>query len=321
MTRENRPELRGEILVEVIRDEMVESVHHGHLLILDQAGKVIKSIGESNLLIYPRSAIKGIQSAAMVRAGLKLDAKELALVSASHAGSDRHLESAEKILASVGLDESSLKNTPDRPLGTKERRGWGDKAPSSLAANCSGKHAGMVATSKINGWDIESYKEPDHPLQLLIRAELEKLSGERIEKISVDGCGAPLFAISLQGLATSIHNLVNSNDPIYDSIFQACRSFPEMVSGDGRIITESMRQIPNLFAKDGAEGVMIAAIRGKGTIVWKMSDGSQRGDWPLLAASLSHLGARLHFDQVPVYGDGRVVGEIRASKLASDVSR
>ena len=320
MNRELRPALSGEILVETIRDGMVESVHHGHLLILDEAGREVKSIGGADLVIYPRSAIKGIQSSAMVRAGLKLEAQELALVSASHAGSQRHLESAEKILKSAGLNPSSLKNTPDRPLGVKERRAWGDEAPSSLVANCSGKHAGMVATSKINGWDIESYKNQAHPLQLLIKKELENLSGEVIEKISVDGCGAPLFALSLRGLAKSIHNLVNSNDQAHLSVFHACREFPEMVSGDGRIVTESMRQIPNLFAKDGAEGVMIASIRGKGTVVWKMSDGSQRGDWPLLAASLSHLGAELHFDRVPVFGDGRVVGEIRASKLLSDVS-
>lgn len=321
MNRDLRPELNGEILVEIIRDEMVESGHHGHLLILDEVGEELKSIGGSDLLIYPRSAIKGIQTSAMVRAGLKLDPQELALVSASHAGSQRHLESAEKILKSVGLDERSLRNTPDRPLGAKERRAWGDKGPSSLAANCSGKHAGMIATSKINGWDIENYKDPNHPLQILIRQELEKLSGEEIKKISVDGCGAPLFAISLKGLAKAIHNLINSTDPIHDAVFRSCREFPEMVSGEGRIITESMRQIPDLFAKDGAEGVMIASIRGKGTIVWKMSDGSQRGDWPLLAASLSHLGAQLHFDQISVYGDGRVVGQIRASKLAFDVSR
>ena len=315
------PGISGEILVEVVRDQLVESVHHGHLLILDQAGNVIKSLGSSTSIIYPRSAIKGIQSSAMVRAGLTLDREELALVSASHAGSARHLEIAEKILASVGLDHSSLKNTPDRPLGVKERRAWGAKDPSSLAANCSGKHAGMIATSKINGWEISSYKDPNHPLQLLIKAEFEKLSGEKVEKVSVDGCGARLFAISLQGLAHAIHNFVNSEDRFHDAVFQACRSFPEMVSGDGRIITESMRQIPDLFAKDGAEGVMIAAIRGKGTIVWKMSDGSQRGDWPLLAATLLHLGAKLHFDPVSVYGDGRVVGEIRASKLALDVPR
>ncbi|NBY38839.1 MAG: hypothetical protein EBQ63_05050, partial [Actinobacteria bacterium] len=97
-----------------------------------------------------------------------------------------------------GLSEAALANTPDKPLGISERKEWGDKKPTSLAANCSGKHAGMVVTAAVNGWDVGSYKEPDHPLQIACREELEKLSGEKISTIAVDGCGAPLFALSFQ---------------------------------------------------------------------------------------------------------------------------
>lgn len=306
-----------EVLVEVVRSEMVESVHHGRLLILDGEGKEKLALGDPHQLIYPRSAIKSIQASAMVRLGLKLPAKELALVCASHAGSSAHQEAALSILKTVGLDESALRNTPDKPLGIEERKAWGDRPATSLAANCSGKHAGMVATAAINHWDIESYKDPSHPLQVAIRKEFESLMGESITKISFDGCGAPLFATSLSAMANAIHRVVNSDDPIHREVVAACSEFPEMVSGEGRIVTVAMQRVPGLLVKDGAEGVMIASKRGIGTVVWKMSDGSNRGDKPLLSASLSHLGIALGFDPIPVYGDGQVVGEIRASKLTA----
>ena len=306
-----------EVLVEVVRSEIVESVHHGRLLILDGEGKEKLALGDPHQLIYPRSAIKSIQASAMVRLGLNLPAKELALVCASHAGSSAHQEAALSILKTVGLDESALRNTPDKPLGLEERKAWGDRPATSLAANCSGKHAGMVATAAINHWDIESYKDPSHPLQVAIRKEFEMLMGESITKISFDGCGAPLFAMSLSAMAKAIHGVVNSDDPIHREVVAACTEFPEMVSGDGRIVTVAMQRVPGLLVKDGAEGVMIASKRGIGTVVWKMSDGSNRGDKPLISASLSHLGITLEFDSVPVYGDGQVVGEIRASKLTA----
>ena len=180
----------GEILLEVVRNEMVESVHSGHLLILGSDGKEILKIGDIDQLIYPRSAVKSLQAAAMLRAGLKLTPPQLALACASHAGSAAHLDMARSTLASVGLDESALRNTPDKPLDAAERAAWGDKAPTSLAANCSGKHSAMVATCKVNGWDLETYKSPEHPLQIAIKEEFERLSGEKNTKVGVDGCGA-----------------------------------------------------------------------------------------------------------------------------------
>jgi len=308
-------DFHDEVLVEVIRSGMVESVHHGRLLIVDGSGRDVLTLGDPNPLIYPRSAIKSIQASAMVRLGLKLPAKDLALVCASHAGSHEHQESALSILHSVGLDQSALLNTPDRPLGIEERREWGDRAATSLAANCSGKHAGMLATSAIQGWDLKSYKDPSHPLQRAILEEFEELSGEKITKVSFDGCGAPLFALSMRAMVRAIHQVTHSDDPVHQEVVHACTTFPEMVSGKGRIVTEAMQRVPGLLVKDGAEGVMIASKRGFGTIGWKMSDGSNRGDRPLLSASLSHLGITLEFDPLPVYGDGQVVGEIRASKL------
>jgi L-asparaginase II len=305
----------GEILVEVVRNEMVESVHDGHLLILDSSGKDLLKIGDADQLIYPRSAVKSLQASAMLRAGLKVSGEQLALACASHAGSRAHLDVALSTLRSVGLDESALRNTPDKPLDPAERAAWGDKAPTSLAANCSGKHSAMVATCAVNGWNLETYKSPEHPLQIAIAAEFEKLSGEKITKVGVDGCGAALFAISLRALATAVRNLTLSNEPIHQEVVNACRNNPIMVSGVGRLPTLLMQKVSGLFVKDGAEGVMIMSTPKGEVIVWKMSDGSQRGNAPLSVATLSHLGITVDLERENVMGDGRVVGEIRASKL------
>lgn len=306
---------QGEILLEVVRNEMVESIHSGHLLVADSSGNSILELGDLDSPIYPRSAIKAIQASAMLRSNLQVSAKHLALICASHAGSAEHLEVAQSILKGAGLNEGDLKNTPDKPLGTNERLAWGDKPGSSLAANCSGKHSGMLATCSANNWDIESYKDPIHPLQVAIKDEFEKLSGERITKVGVDGCGAPLFALSLRAIAKSFRNLMKSEEKIHKEVVNACRANPVMVAGIGRLPTILMTKVEGLFVKDGAEGVMVIATKSGEVIVWKMSDGSQRGSMTLAHATLLHLGINLDFERETVLGGGQVVGEICASKL------
>ncbi|MBU3692573.1 MAG: asparaginase [Candidatus Nanopelagicaceae bacterium] len=308
----------GEVLLEVVRNDLVESVHAGHLMILDAAGKTVLQIGDVDSIIYPRSAVKSLQASAMLRAGAKLTDQQIALACASHAGSAQHLAVAISTLASVGLDESALRNTPDKPLDPKERVAWGDKAPSSLAANCSGKHSAMLATCVANNWDINTYKNSTHPLQIAIKNEFEELSGEKISKVAVDGCGAPLFALTLKGLANAVRNLSISTDPIHQRVISACITNPVLVSGVGRLPTLLMEKVNGLFVKDGAEGVMIIATNKGEVIVWKMSDGSQRGAGALAVATLSQLGISVDIEREKVLGDGQVVGEIRASKLVSN---
>jgi len=250
----------------------------------------------------------------MLRAGVKLNEQQIALACASHAGSDAHLEVVRSTLASVGLDESALLNTPHKPLGSLERAAWVGP-PSSLAANCSGKHAAMVATCKTNNWDLASYKDPSHPLQLAIANEFEILSGEQISHVAVDGCGAPLFALSLRALARAMRSLALSEDPIHKSVIRSCINNPVLVSGINRLPTLLMQKVDGLFVKDGAESVMVMATSSGEVIVWKISDGSQRGAGELARASLSHLGINLDIEPEYVMGGGQVVGEIRASKL------
>lgn len=307
----------GEVLLEVVRSDLVESTHSGHILILNQGGQEVVALGDIDQLIYPRSAVKSLQTSAMLRAGLKLDEEQIALACASHAGSAQHLAVVRSTLASVGLDESSLLNTPEKPLGALERSAWGDRPPTPLAANCSGKHAAMVATCKVNNWDLASYKDPNHPLQLAIANELGVLSGERIWHVAVDGCGAALFALSLKGLARAIRNLILSKDPIHRSVIASCINNPVLVSGINRLPTLLMQKVSGLFVKDGAESVMVMATKRGEVIVWKISDGSQRGAGELARAGLLHLGIDLDLEPEYVMGGGEVVGVIRASKLVS----
>ena len=305
--------ITAEVLAEYLRDGVVESKHFGHLVALSADGKIKYSKGDPSALIYPRSAIKSIQASAMLRNGLKLEPRLLALVCASHSGSKAHQDGALEILKSAGLDESALQCILDRPIGVKERAEWGDKAPTRLAMNCSGKHSGMLATCVVNGWPIESYLEPTHPLQVAIREELEILTGEKVTKISVDGCGAPLFLMSLQGMAMAFHKLAVSNEAIHQEVIAACLANPEMVAGIGRSDTELMKQVPNLFLKVGAEGVQAGFTTDGRTVAFKVSDGSDRAHKVILQSAFAKLGFNFEVVHPEVLGGGKPIGEIRAA--------
>ena len=267
-------------------------------------------MGDPTLDIYSRSSLKSIQASAMVRAGLDIEPRLLALVCASHAGTPMHQQGAQAILAKVGLDEHSLQCILDRPLDEELRR---TADPTRLAMNCSGKHAGMLATCVINGWPTDSYIDPQHPLQLAIRGEVEAMSGEEVTLTSVDGCGAPLFLFSLLGLARAIRNLTISADPVHQSVVQACRDFPEMVSGPGRLATRMMQNIPGLFMKDGAEAVNVASLPDGRTLAIKISDGNQRAMPAVTAAALAQFGIDAKEVPVNTLGAGLPVGSIRAT--------
>ena len=305
--------MHEEVLAEYVRDGIVESKHFGHLIALDKDGKRVLTKGDPNAFIYPRSAIKSIQASAMVRKGLVQEVRHLALICASHSGSKAHQDGALEILRGAGLTENALQCIADRPIGVQERKEWGEKEPTRLAMNCSGKHAGMLATCVANNWPIENYLSQDHPLQLAIKEEFENLAGEKISKISVDGCGAPLFLISMQGLANAFYNLAISNDPVHKQVVAACLAFPEMVAGIGRSDTELMKTVPGLFLKIGAEGVQAAFLPDGRTVVFKVSDGSERAHQVILQSAFEKLGAKFEVKHPEVLGGGKVIGEIRAA--------
>ena len=301
------------VLAQLVRSGLVESTHSGHLILISSDGTDLLTLGDVDAEMYPRSAIKSLQAAAMVRSGLTLNDEQLALVCASHGGTVRHQEVALEILQSVGLTESDLQNTPDRPLDHEARIAWGAKPATSLAANCSGKHAGMLATCVTNGWDIKNYLDIDHPLQIAIAKEITELTGQKINRVSTDGCGAPLFSMSTRSIAVAARNMRINNDPIFTKLINACLKHPEMILAEGAFDTRIMRAVPGLFVKGGAESVMLASLPDGRAIAWKISDGSNRVNGPLMKAALAKFGITIEGEDIDVLGGGTLVGSLSAS--------
>ena len=301
------------VLAQLVRSGLVESTHSGHLILINADGTDLLTLGDVDSEMYPRSAIKSLQAAAMVRSGLTLNDEQLALVCASHGGTVRHQEVALEILQSVGLTETDLKNTPDRPLEHEARITWGAKPATSLAANCSGKHAGMLATCVANSWDVKNYLDVNHPLQIAIAKEITELTGQKINRVSTDGCGAPLFSMSTRSIAVAARKMRINHDPIFTTVVNACLKHPEMILAEGAFDTRIMRVVPGLLVKGGAESVMLASLPDGRAIAWKISDGSNRANGPLMKAALAKFGITIEGEKIDVLGGGTPVGSLSAS--------
>ncbi len=302
----------GEILATVTRGGVAESLHLGHLIVLNADGSTDISKGSPELPIFPRSAVKSLQASAMLKAGLTVSDEELAIICASHSGAQSHIDLVIKMLEKRDIPISALKNAVDKPLGEKEKITWGDKGASQLAQNCSGKHAGMLITCKQNGWDMDNYLDVNHPLQIAIKNEIEELAGEKVSVSTFDGCGAPLFAISLIGLARSIFNLVKSNEAVHKQIVTACTTYPELVAGEGRLTTRMMRAIPGLFMKEGAEGIEVCALADGRVIAIKIIDGSWRPVAPIIMEIFKRWGVVMPDESVKIYGGSQIIGKVWA---------
>ena len=200
------------VLAEVIRSGFKESWHRGSAVGLAADGTPVVSVGEPDVPCFPRSANKPMQGTAMLRLGLDLDGELLALACASHSGEDFHVDGVRKILSGAGLSEDDLRCPPAMPRDAETLRRLlaSGEGTSRIRMNCSGKHAGMLATAALNGWPTEGYLDPDHPVQQAIRRVVEELTGEEVTATGVDGCGAPVFALTLTGVARAFRTLVAS---------------------------------------------------------------------------------------------------------------
>jgi L-asparaginase II len=314
------------VLAHVIRSGFTESFHRGVLVALDAAGVPLVQAGPVDAPVFPRSSNKPFQAAAMVRCGLDLDGQLLALAAASHSGESFHVAGVREILARAGLGDDALQCPPALPLDEASahdllRAGGG---PDRLHMNCSGKHAAMLATCAAAGWPIATYTDPGHPLQVQIRLEVERLAGEPVTAVGVDGCGAPLFALSVAGLARAFRSMTQSDPGSPErKVADAMRAYPEWTSGSVRPERALMAAVPGLLLKSGAEGVEGFALADGRAGAFKLEDGAARARPPVTVALLRLLGAdkedgadRDALDRVatvPVTGGGRVVGEIRAT--------
>ncbi|MFE9884293.1 asparaginase [Streptomyces scopuliridis] len=305
----------------VVRGGVIEGVHHGSVVVLAADGSVEFRAGDIEAAFYPRSALKPVQAVGLLRAGLPaLDSESLALTAASHSGEERHLATARRILDAAGLTEDDLRNVPDLPYDPAVRDEWirAGRGPSRLAQNCSGKHAAMLMTARARGWSLENYLDPGHPLQWEIASTVEELTGQGIARVTVDGCGAPLFAVSLHGLTRAVARIATAAPGTDEGrVAHAMREHPEMVSGSGRDVARLMRAVPGLLAKDGFEGVQIAALPDGRAVGVKIADGADRARMPVTAAALARCGIDPEilagFDRTPVIGGGQEVGSLRAA--------
>ncbi len=307
------------VLAHVTRGGIVESAHRASLVALDADGTRLLAHGGVDDPFFPRSSNKPLQALAMVRAGLDLPPDQLALACSSHSGEAVHRDGVAAVLAGAGLTEGDLRNTPDLPLDEAASRAWlaDGRGPERVTQNCSGKHAAMLATCVARGWPLESYLEPDHPLQRAIAETVAELAGEPVAASATDGCGAPVMAISLAGLARAFGLLASAPAGTAEArVADAMRACPRHVGGTGRDVTALMEGTPGAVAKDGAEGVYAVGLPDGRGVALKVVDGSGRARPVVLAAALRRLEVEStaydRLEHAPVLGHGEPVGAVVA---------
>ncbi|RPK53624.1 asparaginase [Streptomyces sp. ADI93-02] len=308
------------VLAEVVRSGFTEGHHRGSLVLLAADGSVEFALGDPAAPVFPRSSNKPMQAAAILRAGLDLSGERLALAAASHSGEGFHLELVRTMLAEHGLKPDDLRTPPDLPLDPVEAEAYlaagGVREP--LTMNCSGKHAAMLAVCVRNGWDTATYLDPSHPLQRLVGEVVAEAAGEPVAAIGTDGCGAPLMAIGLVGLARAFRAFVLAEPGSAERrVADAMRAHPEYVAGTRRPDTWLMREVPGTLSKMGAEAVQAVALPDGRALAFKIDDGSTRALGPVLARSLELLGVDApvvsRIGRAPLLGGDAEVGGIRAA--------
>ena len=321
-------------MAEVWRGDFLECVHLGHAVVVDASGGVVRSWGEPELVLLPRSSIKMIQALPLAESGADLSTERLALACASHQGAPMHTRGVARWLSDLGLTEADLRCGPEMPRHPEDaarliREGQG---PDQTHNNCSGKHAGFLMLTQTLGGGPE-YVDPDHPVQRAVLAAFEDVTGGPSPGHAIDGCSAPNLATTLRGLATamaryaSAHDRSGPRDRAMARLVEAMVAHPELVAGEGRACTELMRAMDGIAIKTGAEGVFAAILPDQRLgVALKIADGATRASEAAIAAILVLLGAldpahpaALKRMRAPIVNRrGRLVGEVRnADALAA----
>lgn len=265
------------VLVEVWRGPIIESLHRGHLIAVDGQGKTIAELGDPGTVTFIRSSGKPFQAIPLVASGAAdrfgLSEKEIAIACGSHSGEPIHVETAQSILRKIGLDASALKCGVHEPFSAEVARDLmkNHQQPNVLQNNCSGKHAGMLALAKHLGAPSGTYDSPDNAVQQQILRAVSEFSDipEQQIAIGIDGCGVPVFGLSVRAMALMYARLVHPPAYFNPSVKNASRrivhammTYPEMVGGTkDRLDTELIRSANGrLISKIGAEGVYTVGV-------------------------------------------------------------
>ncbi len=301
--------------VVVERSGLVESFHEVAAVAVDPSGRIVATTGQSDELFFIRSAAKPFQAMVCETLGGEMPDEWLAVAGASHDADPVHLAVVNAILGSAGLDESHLRTPPARAGGAAARSR--DRTISPLRHNCSGKHAAMLRACRRQGWEVEGYLDPNHPLQSAITQEMTRLFSPLAIPVGVDGCGAPVFRCTVASLATGYAALLT---PGYRRVLNAMMRYPALVSGWDNYDAVLARTL-GAAAKRGAEACLGAVLPGRGALAIKIWDGDERRALPVaLLAVLRSMGwipnwAGAQLEEKwsrPVLGRGRPVGTVRA---------
>ncbi|MFJ2354142.1 asparaginase [Frigoribacterium sp. NPDC087798] len=257
-----------------------ESRHLGAGVVVDADGRELRRIGDADATIYPRSCLKPLQALTVLRSGVSLDGPQAVLATASHAGTPAHLEVVEALLGRSGSTEDDLLCPPDWPGDRASAREA--TAPRRLAMNCSGKHAAFLLACAENDWDPSRYVATDHPLQAAVRETVAEFTGEAADHSGVDGCGAPVIATTVVGLARAIARITGSvgttgsgRDGHAAHLVEAVLGDAWAIDGPGRANTVTIDEL-GVLAKLGAEGVMVMGTTDGVAVAVKVLDGNVR---------------------------------------------
>jgi L-asparaginase II len=292
------------VLVEVTRGGIIESRHAGAYAVVDANGKMIRSAGDIDQAIFPRSAIKAFQCLPIIESGAAeaygFTDEEIALACASHSGEPRHVRAAREMLRKSGSSEDQYECGAHWPheLHAHHDLIRENSAPLPVHNNCSGKHAGMLALAKKLGVDPKGYTTRDHQVQRVIARTISELCDVDTDALTcgIDGCSVPTWAIPLRHLALGFARFASGTDPsagrkkATERIIAAVRDYPFMVAGTDRYCTRLMQAVPRAFVKTGAEGVFCGAVPHAGLgIALKCDDGAHRASEAAMAAVLAAL--------------------------------
>ena len=289
-------------MVEVTRSDVIESIHYGAAVLINSDGKILKEWGNSNILIYPRSALKPIQSLNLYKDGvaeaLNLSDNFIALTTASHHGEIIHQEMVDNWLKKMNLNENHLSCGPAWPWNEKDQfeAYLKNKTKRKIFHNCSGKHCGHLAACSYKNLPIKNYQNKDHPIQKDLIQLIEDLSKYKIKNVGVDGCTLPNPLIPLKKFALATAQLADykklkDHSAIAKRIFDSCIKFPE-IAGGSKSINSILTKLSNgkAFVKNGAEGVFVAIIPSlKSALAVKIIDGARRAAEVATAGLMSEL--------------------------------
>jgi L-asparaginase II len=307
-------------LAEMVRGGFVESRHFGLAVALDPNGSTLYAAGAAASRVLPRSTAKPLQAVGAIAAGADLDPEQAAVAAGSHTGEDYHVFAIDSILRKAGLDRTALGCPSDWPEdeATRRRLMAAGRMPEQIRMNCSGKHAAMLAATVSSGGDPRRYLDLDNPVQRRIQGEIDRMVGEPTSFSTLDGCGAPMGAVSLTGLARAFSRLATAPEGTPDHrVADAMRTYPHLVGGDGHANTELMRLLPGLICKGGAEGVLAMAAPTGHAVAVKVIDGSPRATTAIGLALLERCGfdvsAAKAMRTVVILGGARPVGAVQVT--------